>query len=176
LITLFGTYIIACLLEISRPIEDFFFTNKKLKPLTIEEKNEFTELYLENIIDTKLMYKYFLETFLNQPDSDYERNLKKIQFTKKRNNGKDVTDNNSSSIQTKKVPIRKSSLMYGHSTSLNTNSESCYELNTQSFKMVRETFTTINPEIARQLNSVVSWNVGFGEKANIIYSWISKDN
>ena len=68
LITLFGSYIIACLLEISRPVDDTFFITRKLKPLTFKEKSEFTENWLESIIDTKLMYMYFLQTFLNQPD------------------------------------------------------------------------------------------------------------
>lgn len=149
LITLFGTYVIACLLEMSRPIPDFFFTNKKLEqPPTIEQKKKFIELCLENIIDTKQMYVYFLHTFLKKSDEEYERNLSSISFSSKRNNR--------------------------ISTGFKANTES-FELDNQSFELIRENLSEMNPEITRQLNSVVSWTVGYGEKSNMLYSWVSQD-
>lgn len=175
LITLFGTYVIACLLEISRPIENFYFTNKKLKPLTIEEKNEFLEFCLENIIDTKLMYAYFLETFFNQLGKEYERNLRDVRCSDKRKNESDLTNKNRFYIKNKQVTNKAISSSYSLSTRFKTNIESYYELDNQSFEMVRETLAEVNPEIARQLNSVISWTEKYGEKANILYSWMSKN-
>jgi hypothetical protein len=86
LVTLFGTYMVACMLEASRPFEDLFFTSRKLKPLTFKEKCEFTDNWLEQIIDTKLMYMYFVQTFLNQQDDKIVKNLKKVYFNGLKNN------------------------------------------------------------------------------------------
>jgi hypothetical protein len=76
LVTLFGTYVFYCLLESSRPIDDKYFLGSGYDPMTIEEKNTFTEKWLKDAIDVSLLYRYFIETFLNQPDDDLLKKLK----------------------------------------------------------------------------------------------------
>jgi len=76
LITLFGWYVFYCLLEASRPINDEYFVRSGYNPMTTEEKNNFTEKWLKDAIDVSLLYRYFIETFLNQPDDNLIEKLK----------------------------------------------------------------------------------------------------
>ena len=80
LITFFGSYVLYCLLEASRPIGDSDFTAEGYEPMPKEEKDKFTEKWLSEVINTRLMYKIFLETFLNQPDDDKISKIKKVKF------------------------------------------------------------------------------------------------
>lgn len=205
LITLFGTYVIACILEASRPIDDKFFTVKKMKALTTEQKNEFTKIWLEKVINTRIMYKYFLETFLNQPPDKQVRDLIKVQFKELRNGVRIYTDENGIEYDNikhhtadglgcvtkngeeilykkayleklKKVPIDTDPLLFSNSISLSRGSEFFYELDKTNFDKVREALEKSNPNISKQLNNTVSWSVGHGEKTNVLYSWISNTN
>ena len=67
---LFGNYIMRCFLEISKHIDDIYFKAIGYSPMNPAEKNQFTETWLNNLINIPLMYKYFLDTFLNQPDDE----------------------------------------------------------------------------------------------------------
>ena len=49
-----------------------------------EEKDKFNEKWLSETINIRLMYKFFLETFLNQPDDDVVKKLKRVKFKEKR--------------------------------------------------------------------------------------------
>lgn len=199
LITLFGTYVIACLLEVSRPIDDLFFTARKLKPLTFEEKNEFTEKWLENVIDTKLMYMYFLQTFLNQPGDKIVKHLKKLNLKGFKSNvpiyadknGKEydhlkvITDNqivyidqnnkiyNPETIDSlrklKKVPSNILPLTFFKTMSLSHGKKYYYELDKKRFMKVHKTFDKLNPEISKQLKSNMAWSVRGGIKPLKIY-------
>lgn len=199
LVTLFGTYMVACMLEASKPIEDLFFTSRKLKTLTFKEKCEFTDNWLEQIIDTKLMYMYFVQTFLNQPDDKIVKKLKKVYFKGMKNNkyiyidedGKEydhlkgVTRNqtlyvdpndkeyNPESIKDlrrlKRVPSSISPLGFYKNMSLNNSKKYYYELDKKRYKRVRKTFENLDPKITNQLKSNIGWNLSPGIKEMIIY-------
>ena len=55
--------------------------------MTTDEKNRFIENWIDKIIQIKLMYQRFLETFLNQPDDAIIETVKKVTF-----NGRNVSD------------------------------------------------------------------------------------
>ncbi|MEJ7642664.1 MAG: hypothetical protein WKF36_10820 [Candidatus Nitrosocosmicus sp.] len=80
LITFFGYYIILCFLEISKPIDDNYFKAIGYSPMSVAEKNQITETWLNNIVNVPLMYKHFIETFLNQPNDDRIRQVRKVKF------------------------------------------------------------------------------------------------
>ncbi len=80
LVTLFGSYIFLCLLESSRTIDDDSFKVIGLRSMTSDQKNRFTENWIDKMIQAKLMYQRFLETFLNQPDEKIIKKVKKVVF------------------------------------------------------------------------------------------------
>ena len=45
-----------------------------------KKKDKFTEKWLNEVIYTRLMYKIFLETFLNQPDDEKISKIKEIKY------------------------------------------------------------------------------------------------
>lgn len=199
LITLFGTYIVASMLEASRPIDDLFFTSRRINPLTFKEKCEFTENWLEHLVDTKLMYMYFVQTFLNQPNEKIVKDLKKVYFNGLRNNkyiyidddGKEydhlsgVSSNqilyidqsgkeyNPESIEDlmrlKRVPSSISPLTFYKNMSLSKSKKFYYELDKKRYEKVRKTFEKSYPEISNRLKSNIAWNLHGGIKPLIIY-------
>src|SRR6476469_321803 len=48
--------------------------------LSKEEKDKFTGKWLSEVINIRLLYKIFLETFLNQPYDDKIRKIKKVKL------------------------------------------------------------------------------------------------
>jgi hypothetical protein len=199
LITLFGTYMVATMLEASRPIDDLFFTNRGLIPLTFKEKCEFMDNWLEQIVDIKLLYMYFVQTFLNQPNDKIVKNLKKVFFNGLKNNkyiyidedGKEydyltgVTSNQTLYVdqngkeydpegindlrRLKRVPSSISPLAFYKSISLSNRKNYYYELDKKTYKKVRKTFEKINPKITNQLKSNIGWSLNPGIKDMVIY-------
>jgi hypothetical protein len=199
LVILFGTYMVVCMLEASRPIDDQFFKSKGIKPLTFKEKCEFTDNWLEQIVDTKLMYMYFLQTFLNQPDDKFVKNLKKLCFNGLKNkkyiyidkdgkeydhligvtsnlnrymdqNGKEYDPEGLADLRRlKRVPSCISPLAFYKNMSLSNSKRYYYELDKKRYMRVRKTFEKINPRIASQLKSHVEWNQSPGVKETVIY-------
>jgi hypothetical protein len=88
LVTLLGSYVLICLIESGRPIDDDSFKRIKLRSMRSDEKNRFTENCLDKIIQTKSMYQFFLETFLNQPDDEVIKKVKKVTFVEVNEHGK----------------------------------------------------------------------------------------
>lgn len=81
LVTLFGSYILYSLLEAGRPINDDYFSQAGLAPLTIKEKNNFTFRWLKDALDIPSLFSYFIETFLNQPEDELLRGVKTVKST-----------------------------------------------------------------------------------------------
>ena len=132
LVHLFGSYVFLCLLEISRPINDKFFKDVNLKPMTTDEKNEFTENYLNKVIQTKLMYQCFLETFLNQLNDEFIKKIKKLHFA-----GKNMDDE-------KYIYMDEDGKEYTHLKGLNINQT----------KYVLENGKEYNPEVLESLKKL----------------------
>ena len=59
MVNLFGSYVMICLIESGRPIDNDFFKGIKLRVMTSDEKNRFTENWLDKIIHIKSMYQFF---------------------------------------------------------------------------------------------------------------------
>lgn len=84
LIMMFGSYVFLSLLEAARPLDDHYFLSRKNQRLTTSEKNIFTEKWLRDVINVPLLYKFFLETFLNQPDDKTVEGIVKVRFKETR--------------------------------------------------------------------------------------------
>lgn len=84
LIRMFGSYIFLSLMEASRPLDDYYFLGRKNKRLTTDEKNVFTEKWLRDVVNVPLLYKFFLETFLNQPEDQTVEGIVKVRFKETR--------------------------------------------------------------------------------------------
>ena len=76
LITFFGCYAFFCLLEAGRPLDDNFVNMVRDIPIGEEDKNKLTESWTLDVFQPLLMYKFFLEIFLNQIDHPKPRRLK----------------------------------------------------------------------------------------------------
>ena len=76
LITFFGCYAFFCLLEAGRPIDDNFVNRVRDTPISKGEKDRLTESWMLEVLQPLVMYKFFLETFLNQIDDRKARGTK----------------------------------------------------------------------------------------------------
>ena len=77
LITFFGCYAFFCLLEAGRPIDDNFVNRVRHFPISKGEKDRLTESWMLDVLQPLVMYKFFLQTFLNQMDDQKVRGIKR---------------------------------------------------------------------------------------------------
>lgn len=85
LVEIFGCHIFYCLLEIARPSE--YFKTSAVKADSKMTKFEFSELWLENVMQLNVLYKYFLETFLNKPEDSFIKEFRKLHFSHRDSGG-----------------------------------------------------------------------------------------
>jgi hypothetical protein len=77
LIQLFGLHIMICFIEAARPAD--YFGNLEAASMSHTDRDRLVISFIDQVINVKLMYKYFLEAIRNQPqDKIVEENRKHL--------------------------------------------------------------------------------------------------
>ena len=140
LITFFGCYAFFCLLEAGRPLDDNFVNMVRDIPIGEEDKNKLTESWTLDVFQPLLMYKFFLEIFLNQIGHPKPRRSK---------SGRGFHHDFDS---LKAVPIRITPTVLFHNSSPSVGDKRIfYSLDENMYKKIAETFKKMYPEIYWQL-------------------------
>jgi hypothetical protein len=177
LVTFFGCYVVFWLLEASRPTDDNFVNKTRDTPMSKEEKDRLTESWVLDVLQPLLMYKFFLETFLNQIDDRKARRIKRV-FKEKRgrrhiyvdDNGKEylnplktlyfgreryVLENGEEYrpdfTSLKAVPVSITPTRYYNSFPPLGDKQIFYGLDEKMCKKITDTFKKVYPEIYWQL-------------------------
>jgi hypothetical protein len=171
------------LLEASRPIDDNFVNKTRDTPMSKEEKDRLTESWVLDVFQPLLMYKYFLETFLNQLDDHKVKDIKRIFKDGKLGGfayvgGKDkkhvnlakrtldlVREHNK---ELKVVPIGVAPIRYYITYPQAGNKRIFYDLDEKMYKKVTDTFKKTYPEIYWQLIKESVNNDPRGAKNNYV--------
>ena len=161
LITFFGCYAFFCLLEGGRPIDDIFVNRVRDIPISKEEKDKLTESWILDVLQPLVMYKFFLQTFLNQIDGRKARRIK--------TRGKYHLDFDSF----KAVPIGITpNALYHKSFPTLGDERLFYRLDENMYKKVTDMFKKMHPEIYWQLIKGSISNDPRGAKNNYA-RWVS---
>ena len=140
LITFFGCYAFFCLLEAGRPIDDNFVNMVRHFPISKGEKDRLTESWMLDVLQPLVMYKFFLQTFLNQMDDQKVRGIKR--------RGGYHLDHTS----LKAVPIAITpAVLYHNSSPPLGDKRLLYRLDEKMYKKITEIFKKMYPEIYWQL-------------------------
>jgi hypothetical protein len=156
LIAFFGCYAFFCLLEAGRPIDDNFVNRVRDIPISKGEKNRLTESWVLDVLQPLMMYKFFLQTFLNQI-----------------NDRKLMMGYHLDHASLKAVPIAITpTILYHNSSPPLGDKRLFYRLDKKMYKKITEIFKKMYPEIYLQLIKGSTSNDPRGAKNNYV-RWMS---
>lgn len=161
LITFLGCYSFFCLLEGGRPIDDSFVNKVRDVPISKEEKDRLTESWVLGVLQPLMMYKFFLETFLNQIEDPKAREKKgRMEYPP-------------AIASWKAVPLAITpTVLYLNSSPPSGNKGIFYRLDKKMYKKITKTFKKMHPEIYWQLIKGSIGNDPRGAKNNYV-RWMS---
>ena len=161
LITFFGCYAFFCLLEAGRPIDDIFVNRVRDTPISKEEKDRLTESWILDVLQPLVMYKHFLETFLDQID---HRKTRRIKSRKEYHFGL-------ASLKAVPIGITPTPLYHNSFPQLG-DKRLFYRLDENMYKKIIDVFKKMHPEIYWQLVKESISNDPRGAKNNYA-RWMS---
>ena len=80
LVTLYGSYVLFCLIEASKPIDKDFVNRHRSSPLSAKERDKVATLWIEGAINPFWIFQHFLDIFRNHPGDQVLKELTHLKY------------------------------------------------------------------------------------------------